>query len=52
MRIGRAKRLRLNYDRSLFGMKFSDAESLSMCLENTVTLVSLRCVRLGCGVVI
>ena len=37
-----AKRLRLNYDRSLFGMKFSDAESLSMCLENTATLVSLR----------
>lgn len=40
-----AKKLRLNYDRSLFGMKFSDAESLSMCLENTATLVSLslRC---------
>merc|ERR1711934_1193021 len=42
-----AKKLRLNYDRSLFGMKFSDAESLSMCLENTATLVSLS---LGCNI--
>jgi hypothetical protein len=40
-----AKKLRLAFNRSLFGMKFSDAESLSICLENTATLVSLslRC---------
>jgi len=35
------KRLRLRYNRTLFGMKLSDAESLASCLKTTTTLCHL-----------
>jgi Ran GTPase-activating protein (RanGAP) involved in mRNA processing and transport len=35
------KRLRLRFDRSLFGMKLTDAESLGRCIAKTQTLSSL-----------
>ena len=36
-----AKRLRMRYDRALFGMKLSDAESLSRCLKTAPMLCRL-----------
>jgi len=35
------KRLRLRYNRSLFGMKLSDAESLAICIQKTQSLCHL-----------
>lgn len=35
------KRLRLRYNRSLFGMKLSDAESLAICIQKTPSLCHL-----------